>query len=54
MNEKNKRNIAESIYFPCVAMVLPIENGTMSPEYLKRLTDRIENEITTMAVGTEG
>lgn len=46
MNEKTKRD-TESIYYPCVAMVLPIENGIISPEYLKRLTDRIENEINT-------
>ena len=46
VNEKTKRNVSESIYYPCVAMVLPIENGVIAPEYLKRLTDRIKSEIT--------
>src|SRR5579872_4035178 len=46
MNEKTKRNASESIYYPCVTMILPIESGVIAPDYLKRLTDRIESEVT--------
>ncbi len=45
LNEKTRGKISESIYYPCIAMVLPIEKGMGSSENLKRLTDRIENEI---------
>jgi hypothetical protein len=44
LNEKTTRT-NEELYFPCVAIMLPIENGRVDDSHLKKLTKWIESEL---------